>query len=384
MHLLCPSKTELKNFIVSWKFSERPIDLSTLLFEDSLSSQIKYGLLLFTSFSSLCLSCSRILKWGRTPVIQTFFSFKFLKIILLIVTRFLIQSYILAWAVKSLMFQFVSRYEYWKPGQSDKLYREIVDLYYRGLCIPPTPDQENQFCYNIGPDIVTFTQGTLYIPIFFISLLYLPSIFFVLMLSLKSFSLKKIVEKFVEDPVLYLFPIFTSFYFDHTIETNKIKDLGNKITGRSQPLARSCTINLMPMKNDYEEKTKSISVGCLLFVDAYSNDMQTATPETKSKKFKKTQSLPDLRHIRRLSEERCPETSLNLIGKSTKTEEPNFSLLHSNILYLLFFVGSLTCLGADMVLQRAKNKFIRNDTKLFVFFFCGQRCPMDWLQLEDL
>jgi hypothetical protein len=134
-------KVELDNCIISSILSERPIDLSNLLFEDSLSSQIKYGLLLFTSFSSLCLSCSRILKWGRTPVIQTFFSFKFLKIILLIVTRFLIQSYILAWAVKSLMYQFVSRYEYLKPGQSDILYKEIVNLYYRGLCLPPTPDQ---------------------------------------------------------------------------------------------------------------------------------------------------------------------------------------------------------------------------------------------------
>ena len=64
-------------------------------------------------------------------------------------------------------------------------------------------------------------------------------------------------------------------------------------------------------------------------------------------------------------------TSSKLAGKSAKTEEPNFSLLHSNILYLLFFVGSLTCLGADMALQRVKNKFIKNNTKLFVSFFAA-------------
>ena len=161
------------------------------------------------------------------------FSFKFLKIILLIVTRFLIQSYILAWAVKSLMYQFVSRYEYLKPGQSDKLYREIVNLYYRGLCLPPTSTQENQFCYNRGPDIVTFNQVTLYFPIFLISLLYLPAILYVLMLSLNTISAKKYIDKFFEDPVLYLFPIFTSFYFNHTIETTKIKEKGNKNTERS-------------------------------------------------------------------------------------------------------------------------------------------------------
>jgi hypothetical protein len=234
------------------------------------------------------------------------------------------------------------------------------------------PRPINQFCYDIGTELLTFNQGTLHIPIFFISLLYLPSIFFVLMLSLKSFSVKKIFEKFFEDPVLYLFPIFTSFYFDHTIETNKIKDFGNKITGRSQPVARSCSINLMPTKDDYEEKTKSISLCCLQSVEAISHDMQRTPPETTNKKLKKTQSLPDLRQIRSLSEERCLDTALNpavvtspkLIGKSTRTDEPNFSLLNSNILYLLFFVGSFTCLGADMALQFAKNKFIKSNTKL--------------------
>jgi hypothetical protein len=300
------------------------------------------------------------------------FSFKFLKIILLIVTRFLIQSYILSWAVKSLMFQFVSRYEYFKPGQSDKLYREISNLYYRGLCIPPTPEQENHFCYNIGTEIVTLNQATLYFPIFGISVLYLPSILFVLILSLKSIRFRKLIETFFEDPVLYLFPIFTSFYFNHAIETTNRKNPETRAT-----TARSYSINLVPMKDKYEEKTKSISIGCLLSVEANTQDMPTTPPERTIRKVRKMQSLPDLRSFDSLYEESCAETALNqavvsnpqLVKKAMKTDEPNFSLLHSNILYLLFFVGTFTMLLADMVLQSAKNKFIRNDTKMFFSFF---------------
>ena len=197
------------------------------------------------------------------------------------------------------------------------------------------------------------------------------------MLSLKSISLRKLIEKFFDDPVLYLFPVFESFYFNHTIETTKSKDLGNKNTKRKTTIARSYSINLMSMKDNYEEKTKSIYIGCLLSDEANTHDMATTTSERTNKKVKKTQSLPDLRSIDSLSEESCSEIALNQavvnnpkwVGKSTKTEEPNFSLLHSNILYLLFFAGTLTSLLADMVLQRAKNKFIRNDTKMFVPFF---------------
>ena len=48
------------------------------------------------------------------------------------------------------------------------------------------------------------------------------------------------------------------------------------------------------------------------------------------------------------------------------TNEPNFSLLQSNILYLMFFLGSFLCLGADMIVQKGKNGFISNNTQFFI------------------
>ena len=197
------------------------------------------------------------------------------------------------------------------------------------------------------------------------------------MLSLKSISFRKLIEQFFQDPVLYVFPIFTSFYFNHTIETNKRKEKkGNKNTKRRTTIACSYSIDLTAMKDNYELKANSISLGCLLSVEADTNDMPRTTSERTNKKLKKTQSLPDLRSIDSLSEESCAEIALNQavvnnpkwVGKSTKTDKPNFSLLHSNILYLLFFAWTLT---------RAKNKFIRNNTKMFVFFLCGQHSLLD-------
>ena len=123
-------------FYIDWTILERPIDLSSLLYQDSLISKLVYGFTLFCSFSLVGISCARILKYGDPPVIDTFVSFKFLKIILLIVTRFLVQSYVLAMAVKSLMYWFVSHNQFFKPGQSSQMYKQIENLYYRGLCLP--------------------------------------------------------------------------------------------------------------------------------------------------------------------------------------------------------------------------------------------------------
>ena len=94
--------------------------------------------------------------------------------------------------------------------------------------MPPTSKQVNHFCYNIGPEILTFDQATLYAPILLISWLYLPSILYVLILSLKTFGVKKCIEHFFENPVVFVFPIFTSFFFNHDIESTERRRLGNK------------------------------------------------------------------------------------------------------------------------------------------------------------
>ena len=55
--------------------------------------------------------------------------------------------------------------------------------------------------------------------------------------------------------------------------------------------------------------------------------------------------------------------------KSRKSDQPNFSLIHSNNLYFLFLLGFFICFGGDLVMQWAKNGYVTENTKLFLSIF---------------
>ena len=95
------------------------LDLSSLLYDSSSVSKVMYFLFLFSSISSVCISLTRwvdlavrkiigriyrILAWGRHPIIDSLHSLTFFKMVLLILTKVLIQAYLLSMAIKSLMF----------------------------------------------------------------------------------------------------------------------------------------------------------------------------------------------------------------------------------------------------------------------------------------
>ena len=106
--------------------------MSDLAYTDTIGSKLLYSLFLFSSFASAGTSFARVLKWGERPVIRTFVSFRFLKIILLIVTRFLIQSVVISVAVKSLMFQYVIGNVF--TISKDTALLDFFNVAYRGIC----------------------------------------------------------------------------------------------------------------------------------------------------------------------------------------------------------------------------------------------------------
>ena len=55
--------------------------------------------------------------------------------------------------------------------------------------------------------------------------------------------------------------------------------------------------------------------------------------------------------------------------KSQKSDQPNFSLFHSNVLYLLFILGFFTCFGGDILMQLAKNGYVNKNTKVFMSIY---------------
>ena len=108
-------------------FLGTPIDLSSLVYDKSTVSRVLYGLLLVSSVVSVCLSFTAILKGGRRPIIKSYRSFLFLKLFLFILTKLMVQAYVLSIAMKSLMF-YVANKDLLATGG------DIFDLYFRGIC----------------------------------------------------------------------------------------------------------------------------------------------------------------------------------------------------------------------------------------------------------
>ena len=73
------------------------LDLSTMLYnEDSIYSKAIYFVFYISSMCSIILSFTRVLTWGAQPIITSFLSFRFLKISVYIITKFIILSYTLS------------------------------------------------------------------------------------------------------------------------------------------------------------------------------------------------------------------------------------------------------------------------------------------------
>ena len=105
--------------------SGRPIDLSSLVFDGSIFSQMLYGFLLISSIISVCMSFAGILKSEKLPVVLNYNSFFFIKIFFFILTKFLLQAYIFSIAIKSLM---------WFVILPVNELETIFQYYYRGIC----------------------------------------------------------------------------------------------------------------------------------------------------------------------------------------------------------------------------------------------------------
>ena len=67
---------------------------------------------------------------------------------------------------------------------------------------------------------MTFTAATLYAPLFLISLLYLPTIIYIIVLGINFYGSKKWLFETLNNPVYFIFPILTnmSFYGRQTME----------------------------------------------------------------------------------------------------------------------------------------------------------------------
>ena len=216
----------------------------------------------------------------------------------------------------------------------------------------------------------------MYAPIISFSFIYLPSIFYVLVININIFGLKKFSAKFFESPLLFIFPLFTSFSFHKTIEetVEEMPEIKNKQRANSMPIINSTRrsregVSKTNIRFEDETKISNICAGSLASNSILSHrrnkkrgmiEMSTLRP-----KMKKISSLPELKMPQSQEKTGRKKTST----KSIKSEQPIFSRFHSNILYILFLFGYFTCIGGDLIMQWAKNRSISKNTKIFVSIF---------------
>ena len=304
------------------------VDLSHVAFDDNTWSKIQYGLLMASSLTSVSISLARVLRWGKDPVINHVFSFAFLKIIIMIFSRFFLQCYLLSMSIKSLMF-FVVIPSLFKDELHDEQFSELFELYYKGIT-------------SQSPSLLTFTSAALYAPLILLAFQFLPPFLYTIVLSLKFYGINKLFSNFVDNPVIFLIPLLTNFsFFDEgcRLLDPKAIELGNEEESKG--------INIKSLK-----KHKSL-VNLSIHNVRKENIIATIKDEDRKKEYTPSQGRRKL-VIRSIS---CPNLSFQLLDmRYTKLKELKFSLFQSNVFYIMYFVGTFLCLLGDAVKVWAKHQ----------------------------
>ena len=160
-----------------------------------------------SSVSSVCMDLAKILKWGNNPIITSYVSFSFCKIFLFILTKFLVQSYVLSMSIKSMMFYSALTFD---SEENSDIFNDLLQYYYRGV-------------YN-KPQVLTFDQATLYAPLIILTLLFLPSIICAFVCSIWETGFRSWSRNFVKNTVLFLFAVMSNMsYFSSQLCKNENK-----------------------------------------------------------------------------------------------------------------------------------------------------------------
>ena len=230
-------------------------------------------------------------------MVKNIYSFDFLKIVIFLFSKILLQAYALAMSLKSLMYYFVL----FEAGKTEFF---LLNIYFRGI--------------SKGPASITFTQVTLVIPLFILIVLYLPTFIYIVLINFKNSRRNMNVT---DVAVLIVFPMFTSLCFHKTTDWGEFKS--NSERSMLQDVKRS----------------KSLP-------NLYAKDCHL-------KLGRRTKSAIDLTY------------------KNKTKSTANFSLLHSNILYIMFVTGNSLVMSGDIAIQIHRHRFygLNPITNMFLIIF---------------
>ena len=178
------------------------------------------------------------------------------------------------------------------------------------------------------PELITFTQATLYFPLLYLALLFLPTIIYVEIISSRKYGLKKVTGKIVENTVFSIFAVVTNISF----------------------------FKLSP---------------------AISSRVETETVT-----IRRSQSVPNITNTMRSGTLRQRSRSMDFVPSLIQTNEgqdPSFSIFQSNIMYSFYFFGTTVIFCLDLGFQMLKNGAFTNSSLVFFgLFLCNMILWIDF------
>ena len=201
---------------------------------------------------------------------------------------------------------------------------------------------------------MTFNQATVVAPLFLISVLFLPTIFYVLVQSIKFYGwgLANWLTSFLDDPVLFLFPILTSMSFyeydtaDITIHEPKEDENIPEVPAEAQEKNEDTEDN-----NEVDLRTGGVYIGDEIIIE----DLEAEDNDYEIIEVVEVEENPDNLQLENVANiQHCGVNEDAIEKRDTeelKGQKIIFSKRQSNILYLLFALGASVCIGVDISIQ---------------------------------
>ena len=202
-------------------------------------------------------------------------------------------------------------------------------------------------------------------PIILLTVLYLPTILYVVVVSMKFYGIKNWFSSILDNPVYFIFPVLTSMsFYGKQSHQNEMNNISLKNVSDDQ------------IERDHNTDIKEDSNDAMPLESADSVRMENESIETKDEASKDDDedSISVFTHnssnIFQDNSKSCAEEAIEPkevqmhiqdtenVKTSNLKKRHVFSPEQSIVLYILFMIGYLFCIGGDLALQLYRSPYI--------------------------